>query len=117
MIFHTQPTDPWDKYDFLFLEAYQILQDETCNSCGHPLWLCRSTENTFSWKVESVVCSADKALKMKEWKRANGKSKRIPRDELQEMGKTYYAVPEIIPGVGVTKLPDRRDYYNQLMNT
>ena len=112
MIFQEQPTEPWTKYDFLFLEAYQILKNETCQKCGHPIWLCRSESNEFEWTVENYVCQAERALRAKEHKRSN--DKKPTAEERREWGREYYAVPQPVKDAGFTELPTRRDFYNSL---
>lgn len=114
MIFHEQPSEPWTKHDFLLLEAYQILKDETCPKCGHPVWLCRSHSNTFSWKVESYVCQADRLLQEKQWYRTADKGTKPDAKERAEWGKEYYAVPVPLADAGYTELPTRLDYYKSL---
>lgn len=114
MIFQEQPTEPWTKYDFLFLEAYQIIKNETCPKCGHPIWLCRSDSNTFDWEVRDYVCAADRALRAKEYKRTNGKTAKPSPEERREWGREYYAIPEPHKDAGFTELPTRRDFYNSL---
>lgn len=42
MIMGTQPREDWDEFDFLLIEAYQILEDERCGQCGLPTWICHN---------------------------------------------------------------------------
>ena len=114
MIFHEQPTEPWTRHDFLLLEAYQIIKNETCPKCGHPIWLCRSESNQFEWRVEAYVCQAERVLKQKEWKRTASKGDKVDPKERAEWGKEYYAVPAPLKDAGFTELPSRADWYNSL---
>lgn len=79
MLFHEQPSDPWVRFDFLLLEAYQMLQEETCNECGNPIWVCRNEEaNNVGFKVKVAKCFAkaelDKWYEKEEKKKSNKKS-------------------------------------------
>lgn len=57
MLFHEQPTDPWNDFDFLLVEAMQILEDETCNECGNPIWVCRNEDATHvGFKIKTTIC-------------------------------------------------------------
>ena len=111
MIFYEQPTEPWNEYDFKFLEAYQILLSEMCSSCGHPVWLCRSDSNIFKWSVKSTLCNAERALQMKEWRRTREKGKKATREEQLEWGRHHFPVPELISGFEDESLPTRRDWF------
>jgi len=70
-VFEKQPSDPWDHADFRLLEAYQILQDETCGNCGHPLWLCRNPD--VFWEVRTDLCAAEKEIES--WHKKQTKEK------------------------------------------
>lgn len=107
MIFHEQPTEPWTRFDFNLLEAYQILQDETCNQCGNPIWLCRSTNNDIQFKMEKTVCHA--TATEEKWVKRKKTSK---KDWEPEPGTTYYPVPYTI---SKEPLPTRFDYYRELV--
>lgn len=89
MLFHEQPTDPWQPYDFKLLEAYQVLQDETCQMCGHPLWLCRSTDPNLEFRVQTAVCQAKAALEKADKKRENNKRELKP-------GEYAFTVPKML---------------------
>lgn len=63
MLFHEQPSDPWVPFDFMLLEAYQTLEDETCGECGNPIWVCRNEEaNNVGFKVKVTKCFAKAEL-------------------------------------------------------
>jgi hypothetical protein len=74
MIFHEQPSDPWIDFDFMLIEAYHMLQEETCGECGNPVWVCRN-ENAdwIGFKVKSTVCFAK--AEMDKWSEAQQKKK------------------------------------------
>jgi len=59
ILFQEQPSEPWTKFDFLLLEAYQMLQDETCAQCGNPIWICRNEFATnIGFKIKEIKCFA-----------------------------------------------------------
>lgn len=99
------------------LDAYQLLQNETCSHCGHPVWLCRNED--VQWDVRTDTCFAEK--EQQSWedskKDKNGKSDLRP-------GEHAYTVPfvylknergQFISGEpDYDNLPGREDYYKQL---
>lgn len=108
MIFHEQPTKKWKPFDFLLLEAYQILQDETCPQCGQPIWLCRSTDRNVTVSIQRARCFATAELEKAQDKigQKNNKSKLQPGEYL------YPVIKTIEKG---TELPTREDYYKSLI--
>ncbi|CAB4148706.1 hypothetical protein UFOVP536_19 [uncultured Caudovirales phage] len=87
MFFHEQPSDPWTKFDFMLLEAYQILKDETCNDCGNPIWICHNEfANNVGFKVKSTVCYAKAELEKHNERVAKNSSTK------QRYGETDYTV-------------------------
>jgi hypothetical protein len=103
MIFYVQPTDPWEEFDFKLLEAYQILQDETCNMCGQPIWICRSTSSNIRIKVRKTQCNVTAELEKKQ--KSDEKAKR----ELKP-GEYYYTAVETYDG---GYLPTRQEFYEE----
>lgn len=112
MIFHEQPTDPWTPFDFKLLEAYQILQDELCPKCGHPIWLCRSTSNRVEFKAQAAYCSGERALKEKE-DQAKPVKERAKKNERSHWGEFFYTTPYSPPNVE-GGLPSRADFYREI---
>lgn len=112
LLFHEQPTDPWKKADFLLLEAYQILQDETCPTCGNPIWICRAEDDNIRFKMESSVCFADKTET--EWRNQKDRNaKRVGKKEAWEPapGEQWFPIPITQDG---GPLPTRFAYYKGL---
>lgn len=105
MIFYEQPTDPWDRFDFILLEAYQILQDETCANCGQPIWLCRSTDSNVNIKIRKATCYVTAAVEKKREADEKNKARKM------KPGEYYYPVIETIDG---GELPSRNDYFKSL---
>ena len=58
MILHKQPSKPWNKHDFLLLEAYQILEEERCGQCGLPKYICHSEDPEVRFRIEEDQCAA-----------------------------------------------------------
>lgn len=56
MIMGTQPSDDWDEYDFLLLEANQILEDERCSQCGLPRWICHNEDSDVRIELTDDTC-------------------------------------------------------------
>jgi hypothetical protein len=87
MFFHEQPSDPWTKFDFMLLEAYQILKDETCGDCGNPIWICRNEfASNVGFKVKTTTCFAKAELEKHH--------ERLSKSELSKKsyGETDYTV-------------------------
>jgi uncharacterized Fe-S center protein len=106
MLFHEQPSDPWVKYDFLMLEAYQMLQEETCSECGNPIWICRNdAASNVGFKIKTTKCYAKAELEAWQDKRS-GKS-----DTKKRFGEIPYIVPYTYDG---EDYPTRISYYKHL---
>ena len=110
MIFHEQPTDPWVEVDFKLLEAYQIIEQETCSSCGQPIWLCRSEDQRLGFELHTSTCYGDK--KIKEWSEKQSKKKKTSYGELPWL-KPYITCfdEDGKPYSDYENLPTRKDYY------
>lgn len=112
MIFHEQPTDPWTPFDFKLLEAYQILQDELCPKCGHPIWLCRSSSNRVEFKAQAAYCAGERALKEKE-DQSKPVKERAQKSERSRWGEFFYTTPYSPPNVE-GGLPSRTEFYREV---
>lgn len=94
MILGEQPTEEWKPYDFKLLEAFQTLQDETCQHCGNPIWLCRSGNPDLKAKVKSARCQGKAALEARDEARSSdNRAKKIR--ELRP-GEYEYVVFEML---------------------
>lgn len=104
MILHTQPSKPWNKHDFLILEAYQILEDERCGQCGLPRYICHSEDNEVRFRIEEDTCAAmvDKEA-YEEQKRGSNSDYKPP------LGTRLHPVPYMNDGTDFTRL--REPYY------
>ncbi len=106
MLFHEQPSDPWTSFDFMLIEAFQILQDETCSDCGNPIWVCRN-ENAANvgFKIKTSVCYAKAELDKWHEREEKKKSKK----------KSYGESPYIVAYTyDDGPLPSRASYYSYL---
>lgn len=112
MIFHEQPTAQWLPFDFKLLEAYQMLQDETCPKCGHPIWLCRSDSNNIEFKVATAVCYADRAVQQYEDNQKK-KDNKASASERSKFGQYVYTKPHRPPTAN-GPLPSRKEFYDEM---
>jgi hypothetical protein len=107
MILHTQPTKPWNEYDFLLIEAYQILQDERCSQCGLPEYICHNESNLIQVQVNEDSCAVMAAKAKKERQMSRGKKDYTPPDGV-------ILRPEPYTADGSDLASFRGDYYRDL---
>ncbi len=106
MLFHEQPSEEWNEFDFLLLEAYQMLQDEICTDCGNPIWICHNEEAAnVGFKVKTTKCFAKAELERWQEKEDKKKTKR------KAYGERPYIVAYTYDG---SEMPTRSDYYQSL---
>jgi hypothetical protein len=43
-------------------DALQIVEDETCQECGQPIWICHSTLGHITFSVKNSICYAEEPL-------------------------------------------------------
>lgn len=113
MMFHTQPNDKWQPFDFKLIEAYQMLQDETCPKCGQPVWLCRSDDPTIAWKRNESICYASRELEKQAWSRDHEAKDKPTAKDKKRWGLVEYATPYVPPNQEGT-LPTREAFYKSL---
>lgn len=102
MLFREQPSDPWTDFDFMLIEAYQILQDETCGECGNPIWVCRNEEASWiGFKIKTTKCFAK--AEMDKWREAQEKKSKKP-----EPGVIPYVLPF---SYDERSMPSRMEFY------
>ena len=106
MLFHEQPSAPWVPFDFLLLEAFQTLEDETCGECGNPIWVCRNEEaSNVGFKIKIGRCFGKAELD--KWLEKDSKKK--------SSKKTYGEYPYIVSYTYDNgPLPSRNDYLQSL---
>lgn len=90
------------------LEAYQTLQDETCQECGNPIWVCRNEDaSNVGFKVKTAKCFAKAELD--KWNEKEEKKK----SSKKAYGEYPYVVPYTYDG---GEMPSRRSYYAGLVD-
>jgi hypothetical protein len=105
MLFSEQPTDPWNDFDFMLVEAMQILEDETCSECGNPIWICRNEEAAnVGFRIKTSRCFAKAELD--KWHEAEEKKKKKAKH-----GELPYVVAYTYDE---GPMPTRMDYYKAL---
>lgn len=97
----TSPTE-WSQMDKKLVMAWTILQKETCQMCGQPLWICRSSEKNLQFKVRRDLCYA--SAELEKWKKS--KAAKNLKD-----GEYPYVVADMI---GDENLPSRKAYLQEL---
>lgn len=102
-MFREQPTDPWTDFDFLLIEAMQILKDETCNDCGNPIWICRNdSAGNVGFKIKTATCFAKAELDR--WQEAEDKK----NSSKKKHGQYPYVVAYTYDG---SDMPSRAQFY------
>lgn len=82
-----------------------MLEDETCNECGNPIWVCRNDSATnVGFKVKTTVCYAKAELDKWREKQDKKKTKAKPGELPYIMAYTYDDGP----------MPSRMEYYQGL---
>lgn len=103
---HEGNINNWEEKDFLLATALQVLDAETCASCGTPAWLGHSTNNHIQFNIEDATCYGCLELGKAQEERNKSKSKGS-----KEHGKTYYPVAHnVFPD---KPLPTRRQEYER----
>lgn len=116
MLFRTDPSEPWKGVDFALLLALQIMEDETCGQCGHPIWICRSERADVYFSVDKMKCHATEAIRRKEHNMLPRKQQeQVTKAEKAMWGVVHYAVPQIAKNSVMPELPSRKDYYESQM--
>jgi hypothetical protein len=115
MLFYVQPNLPWEPLDFKLLEAFQILEDETCPKCGQPTWLCRNTDERVDFKYRDTICYATRAVEeARASQSSSGKDKKkVSPEERKSWGRIEYSIP-FVPEHIEGELPTRREYFEML---
>jgi len=97
-----EPSAGWSREDKKLAIALTILKRETCQKCGQPLWICRSSERNLLFKVKKATCYASA-----EYEKAADKKQ---NKELKP-GEYMFTVPYMMDD---GPLPSRRDYLEAL---
>ena len=115
MVLRVQPNRDWDDLDFKLMEAYQVLDDETCPKCGHPTWLCRSTSQDIEWTARDSICYATKRMEEKQ-DTDRPKGNKASKEERAKWGRIDFAIPRVPKNRAElgNELPSRTDYFESL---
>jgi len=84
------------------LEAYQILQDETCQQCGNPIWICHNEfADNIGFKIKTIKCFAKAELERHQ-----------EREQKKDVKKKKYGQIEVVVPYAYNdgELPTRRSY-------
>lgn len=103
-----KPLSDWSEADHKLAVAYSILESETCDKCGNPIWLCRTTDERVEFEVKKYRCFATAEQEQREdkWRKSHKK------DAVRlKPGEYEYTVPKARPGA---QLPTRADFYESL---
>lgn len=71
-----QPSDGWTPIDKKLVIAFQILEDETCNDCGVPIWIGHSDDESVVFEIKSRTCYACAEIESEQEREEKRSSKR-----------------------------------------
>lgn len=97
----------WSGLDKKLALAHTIMSNEVCQSCGQPIWVCRSTDNNIDFSIRTATCHAKAKIEKTEEsrsKRRNGKLK---------PGQYLYPVAQQVNGEPIPK-GARQEYFKSL---
>jgi hypothetical protein len=98
-----QPSDGWSEVDKKLAVAFQILEDETCNDCGVPVWLGHNDDEHVVFDIKSRICYSCATIESEQEREQNRKSKRKPTK-----GKKHFIQTRDDPN-----LPSREKHYTK----
>lgn len=58
----SDPFTGWTPHDYRLQEALSIIEKEKCQTCGNPVWLCHSADNSIDFEIEVGACYAKAEL-------------------------------------------------------
>lgn len=87
-----QPNDEWTVEDKRLVVALHLLNKQTCQKCGKPIWICRSSNNRLTFSVRKGICYASAALEKEQKKLEDSKNKSVKL----KPGEFLYTVPQMI---------------------
>lgn len=96
-----QPADGWSPTDKKLAVAYQILEDETCQDCGIPVWLGHSDDEHVVFDIKSRICYGCAETEKAQERESSRKGKRSPT----KGKKSFIQVQES------DELPSRQQFY------
>lgn len=108
----------WSVYDVKLLEAYEMLEEQTCQYCGQPRWICDAREdaNWFTFKIDIGFC---KGKQVKDaWEASEADMRKKDKSNLRD-GEFLQLVPHVDGGfiyedVDKDSRPDREGWLKEL---
>lgn len=91
----------WSEQDVLLANALTVLENETCKSCGTPVWLGYSTDNEILFRTQKSHCYGCEELEKEREKQTKAKQKGY--------GDTTYVEPYHFFENKGGRLPSRRE--------
>lgn len=87
----------WSVYDVKLLEAYEMLEEQTCNFCGQPRWICDAREdaNWFTFRIDVGFCKGKQI--QDEWDAKEQKMRNKEQSQLRD-GEFRQLVPHVDGG-------------------
>ena len=58
MLIGANSSKPWNRWDRLVAEAYEMYKSERCTQCGLPRWICHNESNEVQFHVDEDQCFA-----------------------------------------------------------
>ena len=108
MVYGTTALGDWDKRDRNLLEAYQIIEDETCGECGNPVWICRAEDSNVQFSIEKDTCYAKRAYEEATTDMSSHKTAKERSKARAKFGVIEYPKAFTLDG---SLLPTRKDFY------
>ncbi len=104
MVFGRNSARPWDRWDRLLAEAYQILDSERCRQCGLPKYVCNNPSEKVQFRFDEEQCGVVAA----EARQTSGKG-----GKKKEMAPGTRLVPDAyhVDGRNVDLASLRKPYY------
>lgn len=99
-----QPDDGWQLIDRKLAMALQILEEETCPSCGTPIWLGHTTLSHVEFERKTSTCYACAERERERDEQGRDLTKLDP-------GESVYVVAKASEGMS---LPTREEGYSKM---
>lgn len=78
LIVERKPHGEWQKpWDYLLFDAAQRVDDELCQKCGLPVYICHNESNEVEFRIREDSCAATRKVDEEMTRRTKGK-KEIP---------------------------------------
>lgn len=91
----------WSALDVLIMQAYQVLQDERCQHCGYPVWICHNPDARLIARKKVDKCWIDEEVDT--W-----------REAMKDDDDVKYVRPEIYARDKTPLHKFRRSYHDSL---